>query len=87
MESVYDQVAIRIRNHESRQKLYRMTCMTGDLAENSVFFEQWHGNELTEQAFARGFQCVPSRFEFYRSGGPNSIPIIRPLPRTSCRNS
>ena len=47
-ECAHDVIAIRVGNDESRQKFDRVTCMTGDLAENFVFLEQRHCDELTE---------------------------------------
>jgi hypothetical protein len=43
----------------------------------------WQGNKDT---LCR-IQCVPSRFEFYRSRRSEFDANIRPWPRTSCRNS
>ena len=52
VESVYNVSAVRLGNNKSRQKFYGVTRVAGDLAKNFVFFEQWHGDELTEQTFS-----------------------------------
>src|SRR6188768_1746698 len=63
VECAHDPVAIRIRQHKRRDELDRVAALARGLAEDLVVLEQRDCDDLTEQAFLRGFQHTPGGLE------------------------
>ena len=59
VETAQDPITVRIRNNKCRQKLDRMARMTGDLAQQFMFFEKRDRNQLAEQTRPRGLKGMP----------------------------
>ena len=80
-------VGLLLRGDERRQDLEHVLMVAGDLREDSVVAEQRDDHELREQTAPHRLEERPLRPERIDFGRRNSMPIIRPRPRTSWMSS
>ena len=82
VKTVQDPITVGIGDNKCGQQLDRMASVTGDLAQQFMLFEKRDRNELAEQTVLAASRACHDALSLNDLGGPNSIPIINPLPRT-----
>ena len=87
VERLFDPRAVFFGNGQRGQQLDRMIAVSRNLREQFVVVEQRNHDQLAKQAAARGFQEIQDALSLAERGGPNSMPIITPLPRTDLISS
>ena len=87
VERLLDPCAVLVRDGQRGQELDRMIAVSRNLGEQLVIVEQRDHDQLAEQSAACGFQQFQDALSLAERGGPNSMPIISPLPRTDLISS